>query len=88
VIEFIQNEEGSELDVVVIISDWLMPGMKGDELLLEISSRWPTVRQVMLTGYANQPSIEKAKEQGNLRVVVSKPWEKEDLIGAIELARS
>ena len=34
--ELISELNDTEVSVIVIISDWLMPGMKGDELLIRI----------------------------------------------------
>ncbi|NES74159.1 MAG: response regulator, partial [Okeania sp. SIO2D1] len=42
------RSEGSEIGVV--ISDHLMPGLKGDELLIQIHNRYPNTLKIMLTG--------------------------------------
>ena len=49
VISEIYDDEAS---VVVIISDWLMPGIKGDELLIRIHEKYPNV----IKNYANWSS--------------------------------
>src|SRR4028118_782982 len=43
-----------ESHVIVIISDWLMPGIKGDELLIRIHNEYPNVIKIMLTGQADE----------------------------------
>ena len=51
------SEEG--IKTIVIISDWLMPGMKGDELLVQIHKRFPNTVKILLTGQADREAIEK-----------------------------
>ena len=76
------KEDGS--DVMVIVSDWLMPGMKGDELLIKIQEKNHNVVKIMLTGQADEEAIERAKMHANLHRCLQKPWQAEDLIEAIE----
>ncbi len=71
------NEEGME--VLIIVSDWLMPGMKGDELLVRIHERFPDVVTVMLTGQADEEAIVRVKEKANLHRCLHKPWTPEEL---------
>jgi DNA-binding NtrC family response regulator len=44
----------------VIVSDWLMPGMKGDDFLVEAHKRVPTVVKIMLSGQAEQAAVDRA----------------------------
>jgi CheY-like chemotaxis protein len=70
--------------VMVIISDWLMPGIKGDELLLRIHKEYPNVIKIMLTGQADEVAIDRAKKQANLHCCLSKPWLESDLLETIK----
>jgi CheY-like chemotaxis protein len=74
--------DGSKL--LVIVSDWLMPEMRGDELLARIHAKHPKIVKVMLTGQADQSAVENAKINANLHRCLSKPWKPEELIEAIE----
>ena len=76
------NEEG--ISVILIISDWLMPGMRGDELLIEIHKNYPNVIKIMLTGQADEVAIERAKKQANLHSCLFKPWLESDLLETIK----
>ncbi len=76
------NEEG--IRVILIISDWLMPGMRGDELLIQIHKNYPNVIKIMLTGQADKVAIERAKKQANLHCCLSKPWLESDLLETIK----
>ncbi|MEO1590675.1 MAG: response regulator [Cyanobacteria bacterium J06632_22] len=75
-------DEGS--DLVVIVSDWLMPGMKGDEFLIQVHQKHPDVVKILLTGQADESAITRAQQEANLHAYLSKPWKKEDLIRAIQ----
>ncbi|MBE9186641.1 response regulator [Microcoleus sp. LEGE 07076] len=73
-----------EISVVVIISDWLMPGIKGDELLIRIHEKYPHVVKIMLTGQADEVAIDRAQKQANLHRCLSKPWSEADLLETIK----
>ncbi|MEL6249416.1 MAG: response regulator [Cyanobacteria bacterium J06648_16] len=75
-------EEGS--DLVVIVSDWLMPGMKGDEFLVQVHQKHPNVVKILLTGQADETAIARAQAEAALHAYLPKPWKKEDLIDAIK----
>jgi len=76
------NEEG--ISVILIISDWLMPGLRGDELLIQLHKNYPNVIKIMLTGQADEVAIERAKKQANLHSCLSKPWLESDLLETIK----
>jgi CheY-like chemotaxis protein len=70
--------------LILIICDWLMPGIKGDELLIRIHQNYPHVIKIMLTGQADQVAIERAQKQANLHSCLSKPWLESDLLETIK----
>ncbi len=72
------------VDIVVIVSDWLMPGMKGDELLITVHRKYPRIITIMLTGQADLAAIERAKNQAKLHALLHKPWDTQELIAAIK----
>jgi CheY-like chemotaxis protein len=73
-----------ESHVIVIISDWLMPGIKGDELLIRIHKEYPSVIKIMLSGQVDEVAIDRAKKQANLHCCLSKPWLESDLLETIK----
>jgi len=73
-----------ESHVIVIISDWLMPGINGDELLIRIHKEYPNVIKIMLTGQADEVAIDRAQKQANLHCCLSKPWLESDLLETIK----
>ncbi len=76
------HEDG--VHVLVIVSDWLMPGMKGDEFLIQAHKKFPKVIKMLLTGQADKDAIANAKLNANLKHTFSKPWDSKELISKIE----
>ena len=72
-LEIIEEFVEQQIHVVVIISDWLMPGMKGDEFLVRVHQKIPNVIKIMLTGQADAEAIERAKDEANLYQLFHKP---------------
>lgn len=74
-------EEG--VKILIIVSDWLMPGTKGDEFLIKVHKKFPSIVTVMLTGQANEEAVQRAKEEANLFAVLHKPWSDTELFSII-----
>jgi CheY-like chemotaxis protein len=83
-IEIIEELQSFDVPILVIVSDWLMPGMKGDEFLIKVHQKFPRIVKIMLTGQADIQAIEKVKALADLHVCLSKPWDSQDLIEQIQ----
>ncbi|MEG4005212.1 response regulator [Microcoleus sp. Pol11C1] len=83
-LDVISELSDEQAHVILIISDWLMPGIKGDELLIRIHKEYPNVIKILLTGQADEVAIERAKKQANLHSCLSKPWLESDLLETIK----
>jgi PAS domain S-box-containing protein len=70
-------EDGDE--ILLIISDHIMPDMKGDELLKKAHIILPESIKIMLTGQADIGAIANAINSANLYRYITKPWQSEDL---------
>lgn len=73
-------------DIVVVISDQLMPGIKGHELLKRIHKISPNSYNILLTGQSDLGAIREAVNHANLYRYISKPWEGNDLIMTVREA--
>ena len=73
-------------DVAVVISDQLMPRMKGDELLARVHEKLPESKKILLTGQASMASVVSAINNARLYRFLSKPWDKTDLLLTVEEA--
>jgi CheY-like chemotaxis protein len=83
-LELIHEVWQDESSIIIIVSDWLMPGMKGDEFLTRVHKEFPSIIKIMLTGQADELAIERAKEQANLHQCLYKPWSEEELVATIK----
>jgi DNA-binding NtrC family response regulator len=72
--------------ILVIVSDWLMPGVKGDDFLIAVHGRYPDIITVMLTGQADEAAIERVRAEANLHACLRKPWCEAELVHTIETA--
>jgi len=55
--EVIEELVEEECDILIVVSAWLMPGIKGDEFLIALHKKYPNIVKVMLTGQADQDAI-------------------------------
>jgi CheY-like chemotaxis protein len=82
-LELLDELSGQGHRLLVIVSDWLMPGMKGDEFLVEAHRRFPTVVKIMLSGQAEQAAVDRAKKEAGLHDFLAKPWNAAALVETI-----
>lgn len=66
-------------EIPIIISDWLMPNIKGDEFLIKIHSILPKTKKILLTGQATPEGIGNVVNQAKLYRYIPKPWDSLDL---------
>ena len=84
--EVIEELQQDDISIIAIVSDWLMPGIKGDEFLIQIHQRFPELVTVMLTGQADETAIDRARREANLHACLYKPWTEEELTEVIVTA--
>lgn len=83
----IANELTDEKEeLAVVIADFIMPGMNGDELLEKIHKIIPDSRKILLTGQASLQGVSNAVNNANLYRYISKPWDKDDLVLTVKEA--
>ena len=83
-LELLDELSDQDHRLLVIVSDWLMPGMKGDEFLAEAHRRFPTVVKIMLSGQAQQSAVDRAKREAGLHDFLAKPWNAAELVETIK----
>jgi CheY-like chemotaxis protein len=83
-LEIIEELYQNNVDIIVIVSDWLMPGLRGDEFLITVHRNFPNTIKIILTGQADELAIERVQEQANLYSYLQKPWENDELIEVIK----
>ncbi len=75
-----------EREVDVIISDHLMPQMKGLDFLREAKSLRPRAIRILLTGHADLQLALRAINEGEVYRFFTKPWDDETLRLDVRLA--
>lgn len=73
-------------NILVAISDQLMPGIKGHELLRKIHEISPDTYTVLLTGHSDLEAVTEAVNYANLYRYIAKPWEGNDLLMTVKEA--
>ena len=59
---------------ILIITDWQMPGMKGDELLIHVNKHDNKIIKILLTGHAPEEAVQRAFNEARLDHYIQKPW--------------
>lgn len=72
--------------VHVVITDQRMPGTTGSELLALIKDRYPKVRRMLVTAYADLEAIIDAVNNGGVMKYFAKPWVNSQLVKAVTQA--
>jgi response regulator RpfG family c-di-GMP phosphodiesterase len=70
----------------VIVSDLRMPGMSGIELLATARRTVPDARRLLVSGYADFESALDAINEVGVDRLLTKPWENEEVRGAVRSA--
>ncbi len=73
-------------EIPIVISDYIMPGMKGDEFLASVSAMSESTHTIILTGQATLDGVVSAINNAKLYRYISKPWEETDLVLTVEKA--
>lgn len=84
--ELIHDLHAEGVVILVIVSDWAMPGMNGDEFLRLVHQKFPKIELIVVTGYADLKSVEALQTEIGLSSFLKKPWEERELISAISKA--
>jgi two-component system sensor histidine kinase/response regulator len=78
-LEIIEELIANNIELPLVISDQVMPGMLGDELLTQIHNKIPETLKILLTGQADVSAIGRAVNKANLYRYIAKPWDPTDL---------
>jgi DNA-binding NtrC family response regulator len=74
------------VSLVACVSDWLMPGGRGDELLLEVRRVYPEAVLIIVTGYADDSEVEQACCDLGITARIHKPWGRMQIARVLESA--
>ena len=80
-LDILQREE-----VWVVVSDYLMPGMRGIEFLAEAKAARPETVRIMMTAYADITVAIDAINKSEAYRFVTKPWNNKELMATVDEA--
>lgn len=85
-LELLEEFDAEESPVALIISDHVMPGKSGIELLTEIQDdgRFAGVKKILLTGLATQADTIYAINHAKLNNYLEKVWDKDKLVQMVK----
>ncbi|BAS59132.1 PAS fold family protein [Leptolyngbya boryana NIES-2135] len=76
---FDELQNSKEYEVALVLADYIMPGLNGDQLLKQIHDRSPRTLNVMISGQADLEAVSQALRSARLYRYISKPWTPEDI---------
>jgi DNA-binding NtrC family response regulator len=79
-IEIVEELAAEGQEVGLVISDFIMPHMRGDELLVRLHERRPQMVKIMLTGQSDFAGIKRVINEANLYRFIEKPFKNADLV--------
>lgn len=85
-LEVIDNLSEQGIGVLIIVSDWLMPGMSGGEFIERVKELYPNMRTIVLSGQADAEKLDDLISVGHVSSLVMKPWDETELVAAINKA--
>jgi len=68
----------------LILSDEIMPGMSGSDLLIEVSQRWPHIKRGLISGVDNPQVLEKGYQEAEIFRYLHKPMSEVEIHKLIE----
>lgn len=78
-LEILSELDQDGISLSAVISDYIMPEMKGDELLVQIHQKIPHTFKIMLTGQSDLQGVKRAINDANLYRFLEKPFNNTDL---------
>lgn len=66
--------------VSIVISDYIMPNMRGDDLLIKLHERAPKMIKIMLTGQSDLTGVRRVINNASLYRFLEKPFNNADLV--------
>jgi CheY-like chemotaxis protein len=80
----IERMETEGTSTVLVICDWFMPGLRGDQFLKALREKRPLIKSILMTGQADEEAIRLARIEAGISACVAKPCRPEQLARAIE----
>ncbi len=82
-LELIQELHQGNYEVALVLADYIMPDIRGDELLRQIHKLSSYTLNIMISGQADLEAVGNAIRHARLYRYIAKPWQVEDLRGTV-----
>lgn len=82
-LDLIRLHEAGGREIAAVVSDWLMPGMNGDEFLRRVRAERPSICLILLSGFADKASVASLETEIGLAAVFQKPCRAESIAKTI-----
>jgi two-component system, cell cycle sensor histidine kinase and response regulator CckA len=69
----------------LLISDLMLPGVSGSDVAAELERRWPALRVILMSGYAEDEAVRRSASVGDVRFL-QKPFDVPALAAAVRSA--
>ena len=83
-LEIIEEYEQDGISLLAVMTDWLMPGMKGHELLSTINKTYPDAHKIILSGMMDYSKIKETVDDQLRYHLISKPWTGSEIINSLK----
>lgn len=74
----------NRVNINLIVTDVLMPGIDGYQLLKEVKDKYPNTIRLVLSGYADGNTLLKIQQRCLAKLYLFKPWQNQELTRIIE----
>lgn len=61
-----------------------MPGVNGDDFLIQVHRKYPHIRSILVTGHLEEGVSERVKKEAGTFTIISKPWNSDELVKAVQ----
>ncbi len=86
-LEVMDDFHESQIVVELVITDQMMPGKNGSDLIRHLNQAYPSTKCILLTGYTENEVID-SLNTANLISCLNKPWEMGELMELIRNAKT
>lgn len=82
-LEILREARNDGVEVRLLISDWLMPGLKGDDLIRAARGIEPNLPCILITGQAEEEILSVLAKDKLVRAIFRKPWNEKRLLETV-----
>jgi CheY-like chemotaxis protein len=83
-LSLIESISESDMTLALVISDWYMNGMSGNEFIKCLREKQLDVPVVVLSGQTDLANFKPLESENSIQAVVGKPWDGHNLIDLIK----